>query len=463
MSAVSNQEPPFLSLPDELIAEIFKLCNLSDHFNLALTCHRLANGGAAILARHKTAYREYGTVTDWLPLTIPTVLQKAIEDPYVAWNIRVIEIYGTRYGWEYWGSFRSEPPPTVNVFASPPLEDVESETFQGGETYHDFRWRQVFEKPPNTELWHEEQVDDDLTEDCMTYAMWATKRRDEYQESIIQRYLPNYVDLLVRIMLLPGLNAVYFGNMNLKGDWVLAGDESRPPPLSDLSGCSSVQHIYIDQFIDEWDEVDQDYTAESVIEFLLIPKKLKSLTVRGGLKRQLSNDIGNQGLYATMLHLSKSLDNAIEYNCRLRPAEELWGCFGRNNAVRRLYHGNVKVTINAIELLTPVFPWLRAEKLGLQWEHAKTRQNWRTPQFPPNAEVILIQKSYRDDEVMDEQVMEYLENTLWFLVENNARSGGRLKAIYIQQQPNPNKENRIADYEFSKLIKLGREREIDIY
>lgn len=198
MSAVSNQEPPFLSLPDELIAEIFKLCNLSDHFNLALTCHRLANGGAAILARHKTAYREYGTVTDWLPLTIPTVLQKAIEDPYVAWNIRVIEIYGTRYGWEYWGSFRSEPPPTVNVFASPPLEDVESETFQGGETYHDFRWRQVFEKPPNTELWHEEQVDDDLTEDCMTYAMWATKRRDEYQESIIQRYLPNYVDLLVR-------------------------------------------------------------------------------------------------------------------------------------------------------------------------------------------------------------------------------------------------------------------------
>lgn len=265
------------------------------------------------------------------------------------------------------------------------------------------------------------------------------------------------------IMLLPGLNAVYFGNMNLKGDWVLAGDESRPPPLSDLSGCSSVQHIYIDQFIDEWDEVDQDYTAESVIEFLLIPKKLKSLTVRGGLKRQLSNDIGNQGLYATMLHLSKSLDNAIEYNCRLRPAEELWGCFGRNNAVRRLYHGNVKVTINAIELLTPVFPWLRAEKLGLQWEHAKTRQNWRTPQFPPNAEVILIQKSYRDDEVMDEQVMEYLENTLWFLVENNARSGGRLKAIYIQQQPNPNKENRIADYEFSKLIKLGREREIDIY
>ncbi|GKU17071.1 unnamed protein product [Fusarium langsethiae] len=124
MAIPSGQPALFLRLPDELIAGIFKLCHVSDHFNLALTCRRLASGGDATLERHRAAYREYSVVTDWKHLTIPSVLQKVITDPYVAWNVRIIEIFGTRYSWEQWGDFMSEVPSTIEVFPSPGSEDT---------------------------------------------------------------------------------------------------------------------------------------------------------------------------------------------------------------------------------------------------------------------------------------------------------------------------------------------------
>ncbi|KPA44306.1 hypothetical protein FLAG1_02786 [Fusarium langsethiae] len=577
MAIPSGQPALFLRLPDELIAGIFKLCHVSDHFNLALTCRRLASGGDATLERHRAAYREYSVVTDWKHLTIPSVLQKVITDPYVAWNVRIIEIFGTRYSWEQWGDFMSEVPSTIEVFPSPGSEDTMSSTFAGGQTFHQFRWREVFEKPPWREFWPYEETDEDLPEEDMIYAVWRTKRKEQYQESVIGQYLTTYIDLLIEhghfrrdddeiewlseqllkgndgplkallitlcprlsvlkhanskddtnsypqlelmewlsqiitrswrrdswapglkslrevsvgiptglwfedrnlsglhrprhfrsLMLLPRLKSVYFGTMNLQRDTLNSESEERPPQLASLTGFSSVEHIFLDQFVDRYDMSDQEYTAESVMEFLLVPKKLKSLTVRGGLKLQLSNVANNQALYVLMLHLSKSLERAIEYNCRLRPSESTWGWFGRTNPIRELYTGTTKITINAVSFMISGFPRLATRKEELdEWQDPRVPRSLRHRggyHILPDAEVLLVQKSYRDDEIIDEEVMERLESQLYRLVENNARSGRKLKAIFIQQQPNPDKGYTIADFDYSRLINLGRERDIDIH
>jgi hypothetical protein len=74
---------------------------------------------------------------------------------------------------------------------------VESASFEGGDIFHDFRWRQVFEKPPWRELWESEETDEDLSEDFMVYMSWRTRRGDEYRESIMEKHLSTYIDLLV--------------------------------------------------------------------------------------------------------------------------------------------------------------------------------------------------------------------------------------------------------------------------
>jgi hypothetical protein len=101
---MSSQRASFTSLSNELIAQIFELSHVSDHFNL---------------------------VSEYLPLTIPSVLQKVVRDPYVAWNIRSIEIWGDRPSWRCWGAFRLEEPENrvynrlewPPYFESPTVED----------------------------------------------------------------------------------------------------------------------------------------------------------------------------------------------------------------------------------------------------------------------------------------------------------------------------------------------------
>ncbi|RGP73576.1 hypothetical protein FLONG3_6313 [Fusarium longipes] len=575
MAATLDQPALFTRLPNEVIAEIFQQCHVSDHFNLALTCRRLANGGHATLERHRAAYREYGVVTDWKALTIPSILQKVISDPYVAWNIRTIEIFGTRYGWENWGDFVSEPPSTVEVSPTPWLGELASESFEGGDTYHAFRWFQAFEKPPSAEFdGYGLLADEDWSEDY-AYPEWRTIREEKYRQSVIEKHLSTYISLLIEyghicnndfeieratehlsegndsllkallislcprlnvlrhasgkddtrdlsklegldclsrlitrswrsnswapglkrlrevsvgvptglwfedrnlsglhkqlqyrsVMLLPGLKSVYFGTMDIRRDTHDSWDDFVSPPAEDLMGCSSVENIFIDQFVDVYDEPDQEYTVESVIEFLLIPKKLKSLTVRGGLKRQLFNKLGDQALYIFMILLSKNLENVIEYNCRLRPADSTWGWFGRTDVVRRLYKKPTIMMINAVDLLSSTYPRLTLRK--------DERDNPEDPRLAQlirgrhcislKAEVVLIQKSYRDDGLMDEEVKRLLELQVYSLVRNKWRNGGKLKAIYIQQQPNPNDGNKIAEFDFSRAIELSKKMEIDIH
>ncbi|KAK2483345.1 hypothetical protein H9L39_05137 [Fusarium oxysporum f. sp. albedinis] len=47
-------------------------------------------------------------VSDFLPLTIPLVLQKVVRDPYVAWDIRSIEIWVDQLTWDFWDSSGSK-------------------------------------------------------------------------------------------------------------------------------------------------------------------------------------------------------------------------------------------------------------------------------------------------------------------------------------------------------------------
>jgi hypothetical protein len=181
-----------LKLPTELIAEIFKACHLSDHLNLALTCRRMADGGKLTLARHQAAARDYGVVTDWHHSTIPTVLYKAIFDPYVRYNIRKIGIYGPCYDWEHWGEFRDKPPPTVEI---PPPR------FEGGDVQYHFRWRQVFDRPSWQEIWGpaHEHIGAEFDEDAMTYSMLRVQRFKEHLPSIINQLWYSYIALMAML------------------------------------------------------------------------------------------------------------------------------------------------------------------------------------------------------------------------------------------------------------------------
>lgn len=121
-----------LSLPNELIDQIFEKCHASAHFHLALACLRLAECGKPFLQRHKTAYQEHGVVSDLEPLTVPLLLQKVVRDPYVAWNIRSIEIWATRNDWDAWGSIPLEVPAHI---AARPLSFIDEYSYNWGEIF----------------------------------------------------------------------------------------------------------------------------------------------------------------------------------------------------------------------------------------------------------------------------------------------------------------------------------------
>ncbi|KAL5609520.1 hypothetical protein FOVSG1_004201 [Fusarium oxysporum f. sp. vasinfectum] len=105
---MSSSQASFKSLSNELIAQIFEFGHVSDHLSLAMTCRRLSQGGQPTLIWHQKDFQEYNAVSDFLPLTIPLVLQKVVRDPYVAWDIRSIEIWVDQLTWDFWDSSGSK-------------------------------------------------------------------------------------------------------------------------------------------------------------------------------------------------------------------------------------------------------------------------------------------------------------------------------------------------------------------
>jgi hypothetical protein len=123
-------------LPNELLHRIFEYCHVSVHFNLARTCRRLADCGKPFLKLHDAAYRKHGVVSDLEPLTIPDLLQKVVRDPYVAWNVRSIEIWAARDNWDCWGSIALEVPEDVANTVQP---------FIAQSDHYEYEWDEIFE------------------------------------------------------------------------------------------------------------------------------------------------------------------------------------------------------------------------------------------------------------------------------------------------------------------------------
>jgi hypothetical protein len=190
-----------LSLPNEIIYQMFEECHVSTHFNLALACLRLAECGKPFLQRHKAAYQKYGVVSDLEPLTLPLLLQKVVRDPYVAWNVRSIEIWATRDDWLAWGSIPLEVPAHI---AARPL-------FFIGDEYS-YNWDEIFQ----------DKIDDppQLTEEQLDFYLDLLREHahfDEYDLDEARTEFSNGADFFYKILLIllcPRLNSFKHVNIN---------------------------------------------------------------------------------------------------------------------------------------------------------------------------------------------------------------------------------------------------------
>ncbi|KAF4457183.1 hypothetical protein F53441_827 [Fusarium austroafricanum] len=363
---MSFQDSYFLSLPNELISRVFELCHFSDHFNLALTCSRLAQGGQPILERHQVAYRKYNTVSDFEALSIPSVLKKVIEDPYVAWNVRSIEIWGERRSWDCWGSFRLQVP-----------EEIARTLFENrGQMIYDFAWVEAFENlitdkpmPSDEDLkvylellrkhahLTEEQLEDmkdssfargadfpyKLLLTALCPRLHSLKHMQSYDSdpgNVLMKWLahammqswrkecwpPGFKSLReVAIGIDHGLwfqclrgSEMYPSNFfrsvmllpGLKSLYLGFTDFRRPDDRTeldyrDLSKSSSVEHLFLDYISRNRYFVRRPMGGEYP-PFFDVPRALKSLVVRGDMTWDQSKD-------SVMRSLGESLESLIEY------------------------------------------------------------------------------------------------------------------------------------------------------
>ena len=98
-----------LSLPEELLAWIASFLQVEIIINFALACKTTHHHVETDLQRHRQYYDLHRICHDRLPLTTPTLLRLAIEDPDAAWQIRTLEFWGARPSfekWKTWADFR---------------------------------------------------------------------------------------------------------------------------------------------------------------------------------------------------------------------------------------------------------------------------------------------------------------------------------------------------------------------
>lgn len=196
-----TKQPSLLSLPNEIIDQIFEECHVSAHFNLALACRRLAGCGKPFLQRHKAAYQEHGVVSDLEPLTLPLLLQKVVRDPYVAWNVRSIEIWATRDDWYAWGSIPLEVPAHI---AARPM----SIRPYGYSYYWDETFQNEIDDPPH------------LTEEQLDVYHDLLREHAHFDEGDLEEARADFSDgadffyKILLILLCPRLNSFKHVNIN---------------------------------------------------------------------------------------------------------------------------------------------------------------------------------------------------------------------------------------------------------
>lgn len=94
-----------LLLPEELIATISEFVPTDDLLNFALTCKELRRVTESRLRQNQAYSREYTVQHDRLPLTVPTLLNLALENPEPLWHLRAFESWGLRPGWAKYRSW----------------------------------------------------------------------------------------------------------------------------------------------------------------------------------------------------------------------------------------------------------------------------------------------------------------------------------------------------------------------
>ena len=98
-SNVTMTSAPLLSLPEELVAAIAGSVDIEDLLNASLSCRTLHRCTKGRLAANAVLHETYSILHDRRPLTAPSLLRLAFDDPEAAWHIRTLEFWGLRPGW----------------------------------------------------------------------------------------------------------------------------------------------------------------------------------------------------------------------------------------------------------------------------------------------------------------------------------------------------------------------------
>ncbi|KAH6953378.1 hypothetical protein DER45DRAFT_647995 [Fusarium avenaceum] len=511
-----------LSLPNELIDQIFEKYHVSAHFNLALACRRLAECGKPFLQRHKAAYQAYGVVSDLEPLTVPLLLQKVVRDPYVAWNVRSIEIWATRDDWYAWGSIPLEVPAHI---AARPMSIIRP---YGYNYYWDEIFQNIIDDPPH------------LTEEQLDIYLDLLREHAHFDEVDLEEARADFSDgadffyKILLILLCPRLNSFKHVNINdpfirdyggkemfswlsviiprsrekqswapgLKslrevalrvqpGLWFRTGEHSELYPrqvFTSVMMLPNLKSVYLGEFNTEpvgWrpeDRIPTRYcglSGSSSIEHIFLDHmdhSLMFLDVNQEFfqflkvpKNLKSLTIGglfcpiNQGKkYIGMDYLGSSLESVIEYS-------------GRN--ISGLFQPFIMVPISKKLSRMTINIWSFISRLfKTRWDmtHSEMREDWRdskirveienrlTEAFPKTSEVLLFHTGRDWSKRKITINAEILEEILIQLVRCKEHYPA-LKAIGIQQQRDDPWQRTFSDYRFSKLVEVCWENGVDAY
>ncbi|KAM0558089.1 hypothetical protein ACHAPJ_005256 [Fusarium lateritium] len=257
-------------------------------------------------------------------------------------------------------------------------------------------------------------------------------------------------------MMLPGLKSVYFWGADVihefEADYI---DDVDEVPLESLIGGSSVEHVFLDHF----SQGTHHLLLESVLLFIQIPRALKTLTIRNGFCHG-ETKLPHQAMFATMIHLGKSLEGLIIYDDNEYQSLDVWR-FYTGGPMSALSPHLTNISINITDVTF-------TKRLGFEGDQETIRDLWSDPaerhncfayierSFPKSLEVLLLSNRLPHKGTVDMKIMEDL---LIFLIEDGVCP--RLKAIYIQQHPRSSRWYR--KYAFSKLAEVGWNHGVDVH
>ncbi|OHE93651.1 hypothetical protein CORC01_11054 [Colletotrichum orchidophilum] len=497
----SEQEPvegkDFLTLlPIELLVNIIEHIDVASHLNFACTCKKIAECSAVILQRHREAHDQYGVVSDLQPLTIPTLLHNAVvrKDPFVAWHVRSLEIWGPRKSWSHWRPFMLQPPNRFDTGA-PPLawsfgneeraeyirllgdvlhladDDISramKQLDEGNDGILKVLFTALCPRLRNVKyVWCSEGNEDDSLEWLAStieisrfLESWAPGLRSLRDVSIgvssgtwLDRDNQAHHDprLLASLLQLPSIDSIYFHGFYEDG--------SVQDPSRGLSrGCSTLQHLFIDGA--------EDMSEEYRVALLDAPRSLKTLRLRGNVRR-------DQGYWYDIEKFLLNALNAQSASLESLMVHEAWGMRSTRESSRPLYPLHL-IEPNTLPHLRHV--WLENADLVQQasnYDLYTVPELWQTPseaalawvlsRLPTSMEVLLLGNS---TEQSDPRMTEDL---LIGLLESGRFP--RLKAIFIEddvvrrgqcRQPSCTKHEPRNRLYFQRLVAVGEKHGVDV-